>query len=36
LAYYQSRGFRDWQVIHGVALRNGLVVDKVCKRYDLD
>jgi L-amino acid N-acyltransferase YncA len=36
LAYYQSRGFRDWQVIRGVALRNGLVVDKVCKRYDLD
>ena len=36
LAYYQSRGFRDWHVIASVPLRNGLVVDKVSKRYDLD
>jgi L-amino acid N-acyltransferase YncA len=36
LAYYQSRGFRDWRHVPGVRLGNGLVVDKVWKRYDLD
>lgn len=36
LAYYQSRGFRIWKRVEGVRLENGLVVDKVWKRYDLD
>ena len=36
LTYYQSRGFRIWQRVEGVVLANGLVVDKIYKRYDLD
>jgi L-amino acid N-acyltransferase YncA len=36
LAYYQSRGFRDWRRVEGVRLSDGTTVDKVCKRYDLD
>ena len=36
LTYYQSRGFRDWHRVTGVQLADGLVVDKVWKRYDLD
>jgi L-amino acid N-acyltransferase YncA len=36
LAYYQSRGFRVWRHVPVVRLANGLVVDKVWKRYDLD
>jgi len=36
LTYYQSRGFRDWKRVEGVTLKNGLVVDKIYKRYDLD
>ena len=36
LTYYQSRGFRDWHFEEGVELANGLVVNKVSKRYDLD
>lgn len=36
LAYYQSRGFRDWDHSYGVALSNGLIVDKTHKRFDLD
>ena len=35
LIYYQSRGFRDWDHLYGVRLENGLIVDKVRKRYDL-
>ena len=36
LAYYQSRGFRDWSFEEGVRLDSGLVVDRISKRYDLD
>jgi GNAT superfamily N-acetyltransferase len=36
LAYYQSRGFRDWQLLEDVPLGDGKVVDKICKRFDLD
>lgn len=35
LTYYQSRGFRDWHVDEDVPLDNGLVVDKISKRYDI-
>ena len=35
LTYYQSRGFRDVEVIHGIELANGQIVDKVRKRFDL-
>lgn len=35
LIYYQSRGFRDWAFEDRVRLDNGLVVDKVSKRFDL-
>ena len=35
LAYYQSRGFEDYGRKTGVRMSNGLVVDKVLKRYDL-
>ncbi len=35
LIYYQSRGFRDWHHDHGVRLENGMIVDKISKRYDL-
>ena len=36
LIYYQSRGFRDWRHLHDQRLGNGLRVDKICKRFDLD
>ncbi|WP_424974718.1 N-acetyltransferase family protein [Dinoroseobacter sp. S124A] len=36
LTYYQSRGFEDYARHKDVALGNGLVVDRVSKRYDLD
>lgn len=36
LAYYQSRGFRDWTRVRAVPLKGGAPVDRVCKRYDLD
>ena len=36
LAYYQSRGFRDWHLLEDVPLGDGTVVDKICKRFDLD
>jgi len=36
LAYYQSRGFRDWTIVEAHRLANGQIVDRVCKRYDLD
>jgi L-amino acid N-acyltransferase YncA len=35
LAYYQSRGFEDYGRIEGYRMTNGLVVDKVLKRYDI-
>lgn len=35
LAYYQSRGFEDYRRKTDVRVANGLVVDKVLKRYDL-
>lgn len=35
LAYYQSRGFEDYRKLHDIRLPNGLVVDKISKRYDL-
>jgi len=36
LGYYQSRGFRDWTHLTATRLANGQIVDRVCKRYDLD
>lgn len=36
LIYYQSRGFRDWDHLRDQRLGNGLRVDKICKRFDLD
>ena len=36
LIYYQSRGFRDWRNLTDQRLANGMRVDKICKRYDLD
>ncbi len=35
LAYYQSRGFEDYDRITGYRMGNGQVVDKILKRYDL-
>jgi L-amino acid N-acyltransferase YncA len=35
LIYYQSRGFEDYGRKTGIKLENGLIVDKVLKRYDL-
>ena len=35
LVYYQSRGFRDWAHDTDIMLDNGLIVDKIRKRYDL-
>lgn len=35
LTYYQSRGFRNWAFDTGIELENGLIVDKVSKRYDI-
>ncbi len=35
LAYYQSRGFEDYDIVRDVVLDNGMVVDKRCKRYNL-
>lgn len=35
LAYYQSQGFEDYKILRDIALGNGLVVDKQCKRFDL-
>ncbi|MBF9048176.1 GNAT family N-acetyltransferase [Rhodobacterales bacterium LSUCC0031] len=36
LTYYQSRGFADYGRISGYRMANGLIVDKILKRYDLD
>ena len=35
IIFYQSRGFRTYGRKEGLELDNGLVVDKVLKRYDL-
>jgi L-amino acid N-acyltransferase YncA len=35
LAYYQSRGFEDWQRVANEPLADGTRVDRVFKRYDL-
>lgn len=35
LTYYQSRGFRDYDVIEGYTLSDGTKVDKRLKRYDI-
>ncbi len=35
LAYYSGRGFQDYDVIRDEALANGLIVDQICKRFDL-
>lgn len=35
LTYYQSRGFRDWRFEANVKLADGLVVDRISKRFDL-
>lgn len=35
LTYYQSRGFRDYDVIEGYTLTDGTQVDKRLKRYDV-
>lgn len=36
LVYYQSRGFRVWTRETGVEIAPGRVVDRICKRFDLD
>lgn len=35
LIYYQSRGFRDYGRLEGVALASGQRVNKILKRYDI-
>lgn len=35
LTYYQSRGFRDWKFDEGVELADGMIVDKIHKRYEI-
>lgn len=35
LAYYQSRGFETYDRQTGVRLGNGVIVDRISKRYDL-
>lgn len=35
LAYYQSRGFRDWGRLENIKLADGTQIDKILKRYDL-
>lgn len=35
LAYYQSRGFEDYARLTNVQLSNGVVVDKILKRFEL-
>ncbi|WP_299026681.1 GNAT family N-acetyltransferase [uncultured Sulfitobacter sp.] len=35
LTYYQSRGFRDYDIIEGYELSDGSLVDKRLKRYDI-
>ncbi|MCG7493912.1 GNAT family N-acetyltransferase [Thalassobius sp. Cn5-15] len=35
-AYYQSRGFRDYQLLENVTLANGQQVNQMLTRFDLD
>ncbi|MBM1220751.1 GNAT family N-acetyltransferase [Ponticoccus sp. SC2-23] len=35
LRYYEAMGFRDYDVLHAVPLRDGTLVDRIRKRYDL-
>lgn len=35
LTYYQSRGFEDYGRIEGLRLADGVIVDKILKRFDL-
>jgi L-amino acid N-acyltransferase YncA len=35
LTYYQSRGFRDYDVIEGYEMADGTLVNKRLKRYDV-
>ncbi len=35
LAYYSSRGFKDYKVLEAVPLADGTAVDRICKRFDL-
>ena len=35
LAYYSGRGFQDYDVLKDEALANGMIVDRICKRFDL-
>ncbi len=35
LAYYQSRGFEEYKITRNVALKDGTIVDKVSKRFEL-
>ncbi len=35
LKYYSAMGFSDYDVLRGVPLRDGTIVDRVRKRYDL-
>lgn len=35
LTYYSAKGFYDWNLKTGSTLANGVVVDKVFKRFDL-
>ncbi|SDR24077.1 GNAT family N-acetyltransferase [Pseudovibrio sp. Tun.PSC04-5.I4] len=35
LAYYNSRGFKDYKVLTDAPLADGTPVDRICKRYDL-
>lgn len=35
LAYYSGRGFQDYDVLKDEKLANGMIVDRICKRFDL-
>ncbi|KZL02723.1 MULTISPECIES: GNAT family N-acetyltransferase [unclassified Pseudovibrio] len=35
LAYYTSRGFKDYKVLEAVPLADGTPVNRICKRFDL-
>lgn len=34
LAYYRAMGFRDYDILFGVPLRDGTLVDRIRKRFD--
>ena len=35
LVYYSGRGFQDYDVLKDEALANGMIVDRICKRFAL-